>query len=88
MAKLSARGRTILASFIKRFPDIEGVSEREHLFRYMSDGKVLSNSRWRGSDGRKKDLGWSHLIKPFNGSLEKFKELCIKKGYQEEQIPG
>lgn len=67
MAKLSAGGRTCLLEVVVHRNDAPGAStvERRDIYRLMSDGKVLSNSKWKSAGYGLRDGKWCQ-----NGKLE------------------
>lgn len=99
MAKLSARGRTALASLVKlttfpnaRLPldgdpsdiDIEWFEIKR---RYMSDGHVLVKERWKSLKWTKPyDTGWKDRGKLTEGLvLDNVVAQRLAKGWQREQ---
>lgn len=86
MAKLSAYGRTQVASAVKE-SDLTPEDEysavwRKHERRLMSDGKVLEKITVKWRDGRRHDWGWkqSGALKA-TATAESWAKFHRKAGY-------
>lgn len=90
MAKLSARGRTVLAGFTKQTrPDDtnDGLGFRNFITtkRFMSDGVILAKQTayWKDT-GKQHSWGWKVHAKLAPDKLEEWKAAKIKHGWTPE----
>jgi hypothetical protein len=92
MAKLSARGRTVVVQFsyaLDRGPEIDALCDWSRITRaVMSDGAILEKSdvRFR-ADGRRHSYGWKVRGKLKPGATgQQLLERYLTKGWKQDKV--
>jgi hypothetical protein len=86
MAKLSARGRTEIARYVKLLPDSDLATERQRVLVLMSDNWILQCHKCRfKSDGLPYNSGWKQFQKLHKTTPSEFAVWATNKGYIQEK---